>query len=623
MLNRISGPADLRDLSFSELETLSAQIRKFLVTKVSKTGGHLGPNLGVVELTLAIHRVFESPRDPILWDTGHQTYVHKIVTGRAESFDTLRQADGLSGYPSRSESIHDVIENSHASTALSYADGIAKAFEIHGEKDRHVVAVVGDGALTGGMTWEAINNIADGSQRSVVIVVNDNERSYSPTIGGLAHHLATLRTTQGYEKFLEWGKGVLERTPVVGAPMFEALHGMKKGLKDFVAPQGMFEDLGIKYVGPVDGHNIEELEFALQRARDFGAPVIVHAITEKGRGYKPAELDDAEKFHAVGVVDPDNGKPLKVSGPTWTNVFSEELVNIGSRRQDVVAITAAMLGPTGLDKFKANFPNRTFDVGIAEQHAVTSAVGMSHAGLHPVVAIYSTFLNRAIDQVIMDCAMHEAGVTFVLDRAGVTGDDGPSHNGMWDMALLRVVPNLELAAPRDGEQLKLALNRAMDKSDHPTVVRFPKGVLGEEVTAVRQLPFGDLLLDAQDPDVTIVSIGALAGAAIEAAQILTNQGYLVSVIDPVWAYPVNQQLVTHLATSSLVITVEDGLVSGGVGDAIAAQMRNQGLDNPVLNLGIPKEFLRQANRSVLLAEFGLDAQGIAKTVRARLQATVG
>jgi 1-deoxy-D-xylulose-5-phosphate synthase len=623
MLNRISGPADLRDLNFSELETLSAQIRKFLVTKVSKTGGHLGPNLGVVELTLAIHRVFDSPRDPILWDTGHQTYVHKIVTGRAESFDTLRQVDGLSGYPSRSESIHDVIENSHASTALSYADGIAKAFEIHGEKDRHVVAVVGDGALTGGMTWEAINNIADGSQRSVVIVVNDNERSYSPTIGGLAHHLATLRTTQGYEKFLEWGKSVLERTPVVGAPMFEALHGMKKGLKDFVAPQGMFEDLGIKYVGPVDGHNIEELEFALQRARDFGAPVIVHAITEKGRGYKPAELDDAEKFHAVGVVDPDNGKPLKVSGPTWTNVFSEELVNIGSRRQDVVAITAAMLGPTGLDKFKANFPNRTFDVGIAEQHAVTSAVGMSHAGLHPVVAIYSTFLNRAIDQVIMDCAMHEAGVTFVLDRAGVTGDDGPSHNGMWDMALLRVVPNLELAAPRDGEQLKIALNRAMDKSDHPTVVRFPKGVLGKEVTAVRQLPFGDLLLDAQDPDVTIVSIGALAGAALEAAQILTSQGYLVSVIDPVWAYPVNQQLVTHLATSSLVITVEDGLVSGGVGDAIAAQMRNQGLDNPVLNLGIPKEFLRQANRGVLLAEFGLDAQGIAKTVRARLQATVG
>lgn len=623
MLNRISGPADLRDLSFSELETLSAQIRKFLVTKVSKTGGHLGPNLGVVELTLAIHRVFDSPRDPILWDTGHQTYVHKIVTGRAESFDTLRQVDGLSGYPSRSESIHDVIENSHASTALSYADGIAKAFEIHGEKDRHVVAVVGDGALTGGMTWEAINNIADGSQRSVVIVVNDNERSYSPTIGGLAHHLATLRTTQGYEKFLEWGKSVLERTPVVGAPMFDALHGMKKGLKDFVAPQGMFEDLGIKYVGPVDGHNIEELEFALQRARDFGAPVIVHAITEKGRGYKPAELDDAEKFHAVGVVDPDNGKPLKVSGPTWTNVFSEELVNIGSRRQDVVAITAAMLGPTGLDKFKANFPNRTFDVGIAEQHAVTSAVGMSHAGLHPVVAIYSTFLNRAIDQVIMDCAMHEAGVTFVLDRAGVTGDDGPSHNGMWDMALLRVVPNLELAAPRDGEQLKIALNRAMDKSDHPTVVRFPKGVLGKEVTAVRQLPFGDLLLDAQDPDVTIVSIGALAGAALEAAQILTSQGYLVSVIDPVWAYPVNQQLVTHLATSSLVITVEDGLVSGGVGDAIAAQMRNQGLDNPVLNLGIPKEFLRQANRGVLLAEFGLDAQGIAKTVRARLQATVG
>lgn len=623
MLERINSPADLRALSYSELTELAAEIREFLVAKVTKTGGHLGPNLGVVELTLAIHRIFESPRDPILWDTGHQSYVHKMVTGRVSEFDTLRQESGLSGYPSREESIHDVIENSHASTALSYADGIAKAFEIHGESDRHVVAVVGDGALTGGMTWEAINNIADGSERSIVIVVNDNERSYSPTIGGMAHHLATLRTTKGYEKFLDWGKSVLERTPVVGTPMFEALHGMKKGLKDFVAPQGMFEDLGIKYVGPVDGHNIEELEFALQRARDFGAPVIVHAITEKGRGYKPAEQDYAEKFHAVGVVDPDNGKPLKAAGLTWTNVFSEELVAIGSRRQDVVAITAAMLGPTGLDKFQANYPNRTFDVGIAEQHAVTSAVGMAHAGLHPIVAVYSTFLNRAIDQVIMDCALHNAGVTFVLDRAGLTGDDGPSHNGMWDMALLRVVPNLELAAPRDGEQLKLALNRSIDKSDHPTVVRFPKGALIEQIPAEQKLSYGDVLLEAVDPDVTIISIGALANQVIEAANILKLEGYQVRVIDPVWALPVNRDLVTHVADSSLVITVEDGLVSGGIGDAIAAQMREAGVEIPVINLGIPKKFLAQATRAKLITEFGLDAQSIAKTVRARLQATVG
>lgn len=620
MLERISSPEDLRTLTYPELETLSSEIRDFLVAKVSKTGGHLGPNLGVVELTLAIHRVFESPKDPILWDTGHQSYVHKIVTGRKDLFDSLRQEEGLSGYPSRSESIHDVIENSHASTALSYADGIAKAFEVHGEHDRHVVAVVGDGALTGGMTWEAINNIADGSQRSIVIVVNDNERSYSPTIGGMAHHLATLRTTQGYEKFLDWGKSVLERTPVVGAPVFEALHGMKKGIKDFVAPQGMFEDLGIKYVGPVDGHKIEELEFALQRARDFGEPVIVHAITKKGKGYRPAELDDAEKFHAVGVVDPDNGKPLQAAGPTWTAEFAEELVRLGGQRQDLVAITAAMLGPTGLDKFKANFPDRTFDVGIAEQHAVTSAVGMAHAGLHPVVAVYSTFLNRAIDQVIMDCALHRAGVTFVLDRAGITGDDGPSHNGMWDMALLRIVPELELAAPRDGVQLRNALNKAVEKSDHPTVLRFPKGALISEIKAEQTLPYGDVLLESSDPDVTIISIGALADQVLDAAQTLRQEGYQVRVIDPVWSYPVNPDLVTHIADSSLVITVEDGLVAGGVGDAFAAQMRLANLDIPVLNLGIPKEFLRQAKRKTLLGEFGLDAQSITDTVRARLQA---
>ncbi len=623
VLERINSPADLQGLSYPELAQLASEIREFLVEKVSKTGGHLGPNLGVVELTLAIHRIFESPRDPILWDTGHQSYVHKIVTGRAGDFDSLRQKNGLSGYPSREESIHDVIENSHASTALSYADGIAKAFEIHGEKDRHVVAVVGDGALTGGMTWEAINNIADGSERSIVIVVNDNERSYSPTIGGMAHHLATLRTTKGYEKFLEWGKGVLERAPVGGHLVFEALHGMKKGIKDFVAPQGMFEDLGIKYIGPVDGHNVEELEFALQRARDFGAPVIVHAITEKGRGYRPAEQDDAEKFHAVGVVDPEDGKPLKKAGPNWTSVFSDELVALGNKRQDVVAITAAMLGPTGLDKFKANFPDRTFDVGIAEQHAVTSAAGMAHAGLHPIVAVYSTFLNRALDQVIMDCALHQAGVTFVLDRAGITGDDGPSHNGMWDLALLKIVPTLELAAPRDGEQLKIALNKAVEKSDHPTVVRFPKGALVEPIPAQQTLTFGDVLLDSQDPDVTIISIGALATQVLQAANTLKNEGYQVLVIDPVWALPINPDLIANMQDSALVVTVEDGLVTGGIGEAIGSALNQQGLTVPVVNLGIPKEFLAQANRVDLLQKYGLDAPSIASVVRQKLQATVG
>ena len=623
MLERINSPADLRDLSYSELNELSSEIRDFLVAKVTRTGGHLGPNLGVVELTLAIHRVFESPRDPILWDTGHQSYVHKIVTGRADLFDSLRQENGLSGYPSREESIHDVIENSHASTALSYADGIAKAFEIHGEKDRHVVAVVGDGALTGGMTWEAINNIADGSERSIVIVVNDNERSYSPTIGGMAHHLATLRTTKGYEKFLEWGKSVLERSPVGGHIVFEALHGMKKGIKDFVAPQGMFEDLGIKYVGPVDGHNIEELEFALQRARDFRAPVIVHAITEKGRGYRPAEQDVAEKFHAVGVVDPEDGKPIKVSGPTWTNVFSEELVALGAKRQDIVAITAAMLGPTGLDKFQANYPERTFDVGIAEQHAVTSAAGMAHAGLHPIVAIYSTFLNRAFDQLIMDCALHNAGVTFVLDRAGITGDDGPSHNGMWDLALMRIVPTLELAAPRDGAQLRIALNKAVEKSDHPTVVRFPKGALIEDIPAKKSLSYGDVLIETDDPDVTIISIGALANQVLTAAQVLQSEGYQVRVIDPVWSLPINPELISAVQGSSLVITVEDGLVSGGIGEAIASSLHKVNVEVPVLNLGIPKQFLVQANRGVLLNRYGLDSASIADTVRKKLQATVG
>lgn len=618
----INSPSDLRSLSAENLEGLAAEIRVALVDYVTKTGGHLGPNLGVVELTLALHRVFDSPKDPILWDTGHQSYVHKMVTGRASDFDTLRQEGGLSGYPSRAESIHDVIENSHASTALSYADGIAKAFEIHGELDRHVVAVVGDGALTGGMTWEALNNIADGSDRSIVIVVNDNERSYSPTIGGMARHLATLRTTKGYEGFLDWGKSVLERTPLVGAPVYNALHGMKKGIKDFVAPQGLFEDLGLKYIGPIDGHKISDMEFAFQRARDFGGPVIVHVITEKGRGYQPAETDEADRFHAVGVVDPDTGKPLTQAAKSWTSVFSQELVAIGGERQDVVAITAAMLGPTGLDAFADKFPDRTFDVGIAEQHAVTSAVGMAHAGLHPVIAVYATFLNRAIDQVIMDAALHGAGVTFALDRSGITGDDGASHNGMWDMALLRVVPGLDLYAPRDGARLVSALRTSVDKSDHPTVIRFSKGAIPADIPAQQSLGFADVLIQSSNPDVTIVSIGGMATQALEAAKTLQDHGYAVEVIDPVQVLPVASGLVDYLANRELVVTIEDGLVDGGIGEAIGSALRAAKANTRLTSLGIPKKFLDHATRKSILNKLQLDAQGIAETIEQGLKTTV-
>jgi 1-deoxy-D-xylulose-5-phosphate synthase len=612
----------LRELTLENLDVLAAEIRAALIDYVTKTGGHLGPNLGVVELTLALHRVFDSPKDPILWDTGHQSYVHKMVTGRASDFETLRQEGGLSGYPSRAESIHDVIENSHASTALSYADGIAKAFQIHGETDRHVVAVVGDGALTGGMTWEALNNIADGSDRSVIIVVNDNERSYSPTIGGMARHLAKLRTAKEYEKILGWGKSVLKRTPIIGSPIYDALHGMKKGLKDFVAPQGLFEDLGLKYIGPVDGHNIADLEFAFQRARDFGKPVIVHVITEKGHGYKPAETDEADRFHAVGVVDPDTGKPLTQAAKSWTSVFSQELVAIGGERQDVVAITAAMLGPTGLDAFADVFPERTFDVGIAEQHAVTSAVGMAHAGLHPVIAIYATFLNRAIDQVLMDAALHGAGVTFALDRSGVTGDDGASHNGMWDMSLLRVVPGLDLFAPRDGARLVSALRNCVDKSDHPTVIRFSKGAIPNDIPAVQSLGFADVLIATPNPDVTIVSVGGMATQALAAAQTLRDHGFAVEVIDPIQVLPIASGLIEYLAEREFVVTIEDGLVDGGIGEAIGSALRVAKATTRVTTLGIPKKFLDHATRKSILNKLHLDAEGIAETIEQDLKTTV-
>ncbi len=614
LLAGIRDPRDVRALTPEQVPELAAEIRAFLVEKVSATGGHLGPNLGVVELTIALHRTFRSPDDMIVWDTGHQAYVHKMLTGRAGDFDRLRQRGGLSGYPSRSESVHDLVENSHASTALSYADGLAKAWERRGLLGaQHVVAVIGDGALTGGMAWEALNNIA-GSDRPVVIVVNDNARSYSPTIGGLAHHLATLRTTHGYEKFMNWGKRVLHRTPVVGEPIYGALHGMKKGVKDVVAPQGLFEDLGLKYIGPVDGHDEQELEFALNRAKAFPGPVIVHAITHKGYGYAPAEHDEADRFHGVGVIDPDTGKPLNAGGPSWTAAFSEELVQIGEERPDVVAITAAMLGPTGLDRFSERFPERTYDVGIAEQHAVTSAAGMAYGGLHPVVALYATFLNRAFDQVLMDCALHRAGVTFVLDRAGITGDDGASHNGMWDMAMLQVVPDLRIAAPRDEATLRAELREAVVVDDAVTVVRFPKGALGPAIPALRTENGYDVIAESGSPEVVIVAVGAFAPLCIDVAERLKAQGIGVVVVDPRWVKPVPVSLVPLAAAARLVVVVEDGIRVGGVGSAVSQLLRDSGVEVPLSMIGVPDRFLDQGKRAEVLAECGLTAQDISRTI---------
>jgi len=617
LLEGIDSPADLRAVDPADLPELAGEIRAFLVDRVSRTGGHLGSNLGVVELTIALHRVFDSPRDILVWDTGHQAYVHKILTGRRDSFDLLRQEGGLSGYPSRQESPHDVIENSHASTALSYADGIAKGWALSGqlvpEGDRHVVAIVGDGSLTGGMAWEALNTIA-ASDRPLIMVVNDNERSYSPTIGGVAFHLSTLRTTDGYERFLDWGRRVLQRTPVVGPPVYDTLHGMKKGLKDIVAPQGMFEDLGLKYVGPVDGHDIEAVEHALSRARDFGAPVIVHVITEKGRGYAPAESDEADRFHGVGVIDPDTGRPLRQGGPTWTRAFSEELVAIGSQRSDIVAITAAMLGPTGLDRFAEEFPERTYDVGIAEQHAAASAAGLAFAGMHPVVAVYATFLNRAFDQVLLDCALHRAGVTFVLDRAGVTGDDGPSHNGVWDMSLLGIVPGLRLAAPRDEATLREALRDAVAIGDGPTVVRFPKGALPQPIPALAREGVVDVLRQDADPEVLVVAVGAFARLGLEVAQRLSAQGIRVDVVDPRWPLPVPEPLVARGRRTRAVVTLEDNSRAGGIGTAVRAALEDAGSAVPVFTFGIPARFLDQASRASILDSCGLNAQEISRRV---------
>jgi 1-deoxy-D-xylulose-5-phosphate synthase len=616
MLEQIRGPADLQHLTQDQLTELAVEIRQFLIHKVAATGGHLGPNLGVVELTLGLHRVFDSPHDPIIFDTGHQAYVHKMLTGRSADFDTLRMKGGLSGYPSRAESAHDWVESSHASAALSYADGLAKAFELSGERNRHVVAVVGDGALTGGMCWEALNNIA-AAERPVVIVVNDNGRSYAPTIGGFADHLAGLRLQPGYERILERGRVALRGVPVIGEVAYQAMHSVKVGLKDAISPQVMFSDLGIKYVGPIDGHDEHAVENALRHARGFNAPVIVHVATRKGMGYPPAENDEAEQMHACGVIDPHTGLATKAAAPGWTAVFSDALIAYATKRRDIVAITAAMPGPTGLAAFGERFADRLFDVGIAEQHAMTSAAGLAMGGMHPVVAVYSTFLNRAFDQVLMDVALHKLPVTIVLDRAGVTGNDGASHNGVWDMSILNIVPGIRVAAPRDGARLREELGEALDIHDSPTAIRFPKGEVGQDIPALERISGIDVLARPAPEfaqDVLMVAVGSFAGMALKVSERLRKQGIGVTVVDPRWVVPVPESLGALAEAHKLVVTVEDGGVRGGVGSAVSAALRAAEIDVPCRDVGVPQQFLDHAARGEVLSEVGLTEQNIARQV---------
>ncbi|GAB3270121.1 1-deoxy-D-xylulose-5-phosphate synthase [Microbacterium lacusdiani] len=622
LLDRIRGPRDLDGLTEAELTDLAAEIREFLVENVARTGGHLGPNLGVVELTIALHRVFDSPDDPIIFDTGHQSYVHKLLTGR-QDFSALRARGGLAGYPQRSESDHDVVESSHASSSLSWADGISRAFQRTGRNDRHVVAVVGDGALTGGMTWEALNNISDDNDRNLVIVVNDNGRSYAPTIGGMARHLNRVRTAETYRDLSLRSSRIAGRFGAVGRALYRGVRGGTHGfLSRFTNNTSLYSNLDVKYLGPVDGHDLGALIETLELAKSYGAPVIVHAITEKGRGYQPALDDEADQFHAVGRIDPVTGGPLGSSIAGWTDAFAEELVAIGEQRPDVIAMTAAMLRPTGLAPFAERFPDRVYDVGIAEQHAVASAAGLAYGGLHPVVALYSTFVNRAFDQVLMDVALHRAGVTFVLDRAGVTGPDGPSHHGMWDLALLHIVPRIRIAAPRDEARLREELREAVDVRDAPTVIRFPKGAVAEDIPALERLADGvDVLARGDSSDVLIVGIGPFARLGLDVAERLRAQGIGATVVDPRWVVPVPGSIVELAARHRLVITLEDGIRVGGIGTRVRQVLREAGVDTAVDELGLPDEFLDHATREQILEDAGLTPAKIAQDVVAQVLGT--
>ncbi len=621
ILRRVTEPRVLDQLSSDELAQLCQEIREYLVESVSKTGGHLGPNLGVVETTVAIHRVFDSPRDSIVWDTGHQSYVHKLLTGR-QDFSRLRQKDGIAGYPQRSESEHDIVESSHASSSLSWADGISRAFKSTGQ-DRHVVAVIGDGALTGGMAWEALNNISHDNDRKLVIIVNDNGRSYAPTIGGFAKTLNAIRTEGWYKKGYRLSKKLFYKFGYLGRAVFSAAHAAGHSLVTENAPQGIFPNLGIKYIGPIDGHDLRAMEEALRQAKSYGAPVIVHAITQKGKGYNPALEDKADQFHAVGQINPESGLPIKASSSTsWTSVFAQEMVELGEKNPDIVAITGAMLIPVGLHKFAERFPDRTYDVGIAEQHAVASAAGMAYGGLHPVVAIYSTFLNRAFDQLLMDVALHKAGVTFVLDRAGITGPDGASHHGVWDLSILQVVPGIRLAAPRDEATLREELTEAVAISDAPTVVRFPKGSVSANLPAEYRTADGvDVLKRSASKDVLIISVGPFAHTAMKVADLLSAQGIGTTVVDPRWIVPVQSSIVEMAAQHRLVITLEDGVRVGGFGSRVRQELRANGVDTGLNEIGVPAEFLEHAEREEILERLGLTPQAIAHEIVAQVVGT--
>ena len=619
LLSGINGPRDLDSLSHQQLLALCSDIRADLVAAVAKTGGHLGPNLGVVETTVAIHRVFDSPKDSVIFDTGHQSYVHKMLTGRSD-LSSLRQKDGIAGYPQRIESEHDIVESSHASSSLSWADGIAKAYKLTGQNDRYVVAVIGDGALTGGMAWEALNNISDDNDRKLVIIVNDNGRSYAPTIGGLARYLNDVRTAKNYRRLYKLSKKVFYKMGLVGRLIYSAARGAGKGLLSTFAPQGMFPNLDIKYIGPVDGHDLAAMEQALRQAKKYGSPVIVHAITQKGHGFNPAMLNEDDQFHAVGKIDPSTGESLEEStAETWTGAFGDEILKIAAKREDIIGITGAMLIPVGLDKFAKVYPNRVFDVGIAEQHAVTSAAGMAFGGLHPVVAVYATFINRAFDQVLMDVALHKAGVTFVLDRAGVTGPDGASHHGMWDLSLLQIVPGIRIAAPRDAETLREELNEAVQVKDAPTVLRFSKGSVGNPIKAIRRTQDGvDVLSEAASKDVLLLCVGAMASVGLSVAELLAAQGIGATVIDPRWVVPVSKSVIEMSAQHRLVVTIEDGIKVGGIGTRVRQDMRAAQVDTALTEMGLPDEFLEHATRGEILERVGLTAQSIARDIVAQV-----
>ncbi len=622
VLDSINCPADLRTLDSEQLTALAAEIRERLVNTVASNGGHLGPNLGVVELTMAIHRIFESPADRVVWDTGHQSYVHKMLTGRAGQFGTLRTEGGLSGYPSQAESEHDWVENSHASTSLSYADGMAKANAILGN-DNHVVAVIGDGALTGGMAWEALNNIAADKTRKLVVIVNDNGRSYTPTVGGLANHLTAIRTNPRYEPTLNAIKERLNRAGYVGPATYDALHAIKKGIKDAIAPQGMFEDLGIKYLGPVDGHDLSALESMLAKAKNFGGPVLVHVVTQKGQGYDIAINNVTDQMHQANPFDRKTGEVTKVAPAGWTSVFRDEIVRIADERPDIVGITAAMLYPVGLDAFADKFPERVFDVGIAEQHAVTSAAGLAMAGMHPVVAIYATFLNRAFDQVLLDVALHNCGVTFVLDRAGVTGDDGPSHNGMWDMSLLQIVPRLQLAAPRDGVQVRELLREAVNVNDAPTVIRYAKGAVAPDLPALERIGSFDIISRDPAKNVLLVAIGSMVHMGAEAAEHIRQQGYGVTVADPRWVKPLDEHLIALAAGYDLVVTIEDNGRAGGVGSMFTQALIDARIDTPIRVHAVDQQFYEHAKRAVILERLGLTPEAVATDTVKTLIGNIG